>query len=388
MPGAAEDQRALRRARVAVTAAFAAHAVLSGLLGPWVPRLKAQTGLDAGGLGIALTGFALGLLLGTRAAGPVIRRWGGRRVVRTGIPGMGAGFALLPVASGLASLTLIFFAIGFLAGLLDVAMNIEAVTVERRFGRRVMTAIHGTWSVALFVGAGLASAGVAAGLRIGIHLPVAAALVVVASFALLRWLPSEDHGGASPSDAPARHRAGPERVVFLLCLVAGGSFLIEGIAVEWSAVFLRESVGVDPGVAGLGVVAFSAGMGVSRFVGDRLVARVGQSTVVRVGAACAFASLSVMLIVHRSIPSVAALGIVGLGLGPVVPLAFRSAGWTDRPGHPSALPIVVTAGYVGSIVGPLLVGFIADRAGLRLAFLVPVAASAVATLAAGATRDR
>jgi MFS family permease len=79
---------------------------------------------------------------------------------------------------------------------------------------------------------------------------------------------------------------------------------------------------------------------------------------------------------------------VGLGLGPVVPLAFRSAGWTDRPGHPSALPIVVTAGYVGSILGPLLVGFIADRAGLRLAFLVPVAASAVALLAAGATRDR
>jgi cyanate permease len=301
---------------------------------------------------------------------------------------MAVGFALLPSAAGLGSLTLIFFGIGLLAGLLDVAMNIEAVAVERRFERRVMTAIHGTWSVALFVGAGLASAGIAAGVPIGVHLPVAAALVAAASFALLRWLP-RDGDDAARTSVSAAHRAGqgPEHVVLLLCLVAGASFLVEGIAVEWSAVFLRESVGSDPSAAGLGVVAFSAGMAASRFLGDRLVARVGQSVVVRAGAGCAFLSLCVMLIAHSSATSVIAFGIVGLGLGPVVPLAFRSAGWTDRPGHASALPIVVTAGYVGSIVGPLLVGFIADTAGLRVAFLVAVVACAVAALAAGATRD-
>ena len=153
----------MRRARVGVTAAFAAHAMLSGLLGPWIPRIKAQAGLDASGLGIALTGFAVGLLAGTRVADPAIRRWGGRRVVRGGIPTMGVGFALLPAARSLASLTLLFLGIGLLAGLIDVAMNIEAVAVERRFDRRVMSAIHGTWSVALFVGAALASAGIAAG---------------------------------------------------------------------------------------------------------------------------------------------------------------------------------------------------------------------------------
>ncbi len=347
MTTSGEDPRALRMARIAVTAAFAAHAVLSGLLGPWVPHLKERTGIDAGGLGIALTGFAVGLLVGTRAAGPTVRRWGGRRVVRAGIPGMGIGFALLPAAAGLGSLTLLFFAIGLLAGLLDVAMNIEAVAVERRFGRRMMTAIHGTWSVALFVGAGLASAGIAAGMPIEIHLPLASALVLVASFALLRWLPAAEEEGAGTSEPVVgsdvvRRRTSPGHLVFLLCVVAGASFLVEGIAVEWSAVFLRESVGAASSAAGLGVVAFSAGMAGSRFVGDRLAARFGQSAVVRVGAACASVALCVLLIVHRLAPSVVAFGVVGLGLGPVVPLAFRSAGWTDRPGHrarcPSSLP--------------------------------------------------
>ncbi|HEV2951430.1 MAG TPA: hypothetical protein VGZ51_04950 [Actinomycetota bacterium] len=148
MATASGDQRAVHRARVGVTTAFAAHAVLSGLLGPWIPSIKAQAGLDASGLGIALTGFAVGLLAGTRVADPAVRRWGGRRVVRGGIPAMGLGFALLPAAGGLASLTLLFLGIGLLAGLIDVAMNIEAVAVERRFERRVMSAIHGTWSAA------------------------------------------------------------------------------------------------------------------------------------------------------------------------------------------------------------------------------------------------
>jgi MFS family permease len=395
MARAGEDQRATGRARIGVTTAFAAHAVLSGLLGPWIPRIKAEAGLDASGLGIALTGFAVGLLAGTRVADPAVRRWGGRRVVRGGIPAMGVGFALLPVAGDLASLTLLFLGIGLLAGLIDVAMNIEAVAVERRFERRMMSAIHGTWSVALFVGAALASAGIAAGLSIGVHLPISAALVVVASGVLLRWLPNAEEAatGAAEealvrtSDDPNVGRTSPTPVL-LLCLVAGGSFLVEGIAVEWSAVFLRESVGANPSAAGLGVVAFSAGMAASRFVGDPLVAWFGQAAVARVGASSAFLALGAMLIVHRLLPSVAALGIVGLGLGPVVPLAFRTAGRTRRPGHATALPLVVTAGYVGSIVGPLLVGFIAELATLRIAFLVPVVATAVSALAAGATGDR
>jgi MFS family permease len=395
MATAGDDPRAARRARIGVTAAFAAHAVLSGLLGPWIPHIKAQAGLDASGLGIALTGFAAGLLAGTRVADPAIRRWGGRRVVRGGIPTMGLGFALLPAAGSLVSLTLLFLTIGVLAGLIDVAMNIEAVAVERRFERRVMSAIHGTWSVALFVGAALASAGIAAGVPIGIHLPVSAALVVVVSAAFLGWLPDPEEavGDAMAGERverPAEAIVGRSisSRVLLLCLVAGGSFLVEGIAVEWSAVFLRESVGADPSVAGLGVVTFSAGMALSRFVGDRLVARFGQPTVARVGATSAFVALTGMVIVHRLVPSIAAFGIVGLGLGPVVPLAFRTAGGTHRTGHASALPLVVTAGYAGSIVGPLLVGYLADLLTLRIAFLVPVIATAVSALAAGATRER
>jgi MFS family permease len=371
------------RARIAVTSAFAAHAVLAGLLGPWVPRLKAQAGLDPGGLGIALTGYAVGLLAGTRLAGPAVRAIGGRALVRGGVPVLALGFASLPLSNGLLLLAGIFLAIGIASGLVDVAMNIEAVDVERRFGRRVMTAIHGSWSVSLLVGAGVASLGVAADIPIGLHLPLAAAAVAAGTFPLLRWLPPAKPAAAAP--VPTNGPRVLSGAVLPLCIVAGASFLIEGVAIEWTAVFLREEIGTAVGIAGLGVVGFSAGMAASRFVADRVVARVGQPRVVRVGGAVAAATLALALVVHRPVLSIAAFVVLGLALGPVVPLAFRAAGARLRPNGTSVLPLVLTAGYAGSIVGPLLLGLLADAFGLRVAFGLPVVAAAVAATMASAT---
>ena len=380
------DGQALRRAWTAVTAAFASHAMLSGLLGPWIPQLMDRNGLDASGLGIALAGLAAGLLIGTRLADPAVRRIGGRALVRIGVPSLGLGFALLPASDGLGPLTATFVAIGVVSGLVDVAMNAEAVEVERRFHRRVMTAIHGVWSVSLFLGAGVAALGIAFGIPIAIHLPLASALVVSAASILLRWLPpsAETHG---PSTA-ARPRTGsaPERIS-LLCLVAGCSFMVEGIAIEWSAVYLRGPIGAAAAVAGLAVVAFSAGMATSRFAGDRFVARFGQPAVIRAGTLVAALALGIVLLAGGAVPSLLGFAVVGLGLGPVVPLAFRSAGSLVRRGGGSALSLVVTAGYAGSVIGPLAVGFVADRSGLRPAFLIPVVACVAAACAASAARE-
>ena len=381
-----QDQRALRRAWTAVTAAFASHAMLSGLLGPWIPQLMDRNGLDASGLGIALAGLAVGLLVGTRLADPAVRRSGGRAIVRVGVPALGLGFALLPASDGLGPLTATFAAIGVVSGLVDVAMNAEAVAVERRFRRRVMTAIHGVWSVSLFLGAGGAALGIALGIPIAIHLPLASALVVGTASVLLRWLPPSSERDDRSAAGERGMASTPERIA-LLCLVAGCSFMVEGIAIEWSAVYLRRPIGAAAAVAGLAVVAFSAGMATSRFVGDRFVARFGQPAVIRTGALVAALALSGVLLAGDAAPSLLGFAVVGLGLGPVVPLAFRSAGSLLRRRGGSALSLVVTAGYAGSVIGPLAVGFVADRSGLRPAFLIPVVACVAASFAATAARE-
>ncbi|HZB79208.1 MAG TPA: MFS transporter [Actinomycetota bacterium] len=390
MRGAGDARSGFLRARSAVTAAFATHAILSGSLGPWIPRLKSQAELDPAGLGVALTGYAAGLLLGTRVAGWALRRVGGRPLVRAGIPALAVGFALLALPRGLGSMTTVFVGIGLAAGLVDVAMNTEAVAVEQGFGRTVLSMMHGTWSVSVFAGAAVASAAVAAGIPITVSLAASSAILAATSFPLLRWLPTEPEDGPPASTAGrADHPLPPAGRVALLCLVAAAAFLTEGIAIEWSALYLRGSIGVAVGLAGLGVVAFSAGMAVARFAGDRLAARLGGIAMVRAGLAVAAVALGAALLVDRFLTSILALAVMGLGLGPVVPFVFRAAAaaaGARRDG--TALPIVVTAGYAGSIVGPLIVGFVADSLGLRAALTLPVLACGVAAFAATAMQDR
>jgi predicted MFS family arabinose efflux permease len=388
MRGAGDARSGFRRAGSAVTAAFATHAILSGSLGPWIPRLKSQAELDPSGLGVALTGYAAGLLLGTRVAGWALRRVGVRSLVRAGIPALTIGFALLALPRGLMSMTTVFVGIGLAAGLVDVAMNTEAVAVEQGFGRTLLSTMHGTWSVSVFAGAAVSSAAVAAGIPIAVYLVVSSVMLAATSFPLLRWLPTD------PEDAPPASTAeraddplAPAGRVALLCLIAAAAFLTEGIAIEWSALYLRGSIGVAVGLAGLGVVAFSAGMAVARFTGDRLAARLGGIAMVRAGLAVAAVALGGALIVDRFLASIVALGVMGLGLGPVVPFVFRAAAAAGGRGG-TALPIVVTAGYAGSIVGPLIVGFVADSLGLRAALTLPVLACGVAAFAATAIQDR
>lgn len=389
MRGAETDRAPFRRSRAAVTATFAVHAVVTGTLGPWIPRLKANSGLDAAGLGLALTGFAAGLVLGTRLAGPALRLAGGRRVVRIGVPALAAALVVLPFVRGLPALAAALAGLGLASGVLDVAMNTEVVAVEQRFGRRVMSAVHGFWSVAMLAGAALASGGLAAGLSVGLHLPVVAALLVAASFPLLRWLPSphepRSEFATEPVTEDGRSRTGR---VILLCLIGFAAFMTEGVAAEWSAVYLHEDVGADPGTAGLGVVAFSAGMAVSRFAGDRISVRVDPSTLVRVGEVVGGAALAAALIAGEAVLSIAALALLGVGVGPAVPLAFRAAGGLGLAAGRTALGVVLTASYVGSIIGPIAVGFTADRAGLRTAFAIPVIACVAVAMSAGAIRDR
>lgn len=380
--------RSFGRSRAAVTATFAAHALVAGSVGPWIPRLKAESALDATGLGLALTGYAVGLVLGTRVAGPPLRWAGGRRVVRGGIPLFALTLAALPYAQGLSALTGAFAALGLASGLLDVAMNTEVVAVEQRFDRRIMSMMHGTWSVAMLAGAALASVALAAEISIRLALPLVAALLVVGSFPLLRWLPAphEVRSDLTEATSTAGGRS-PTGRVLLLCLVGFGAFLTEGVAAEWSAVYLNESVGADLATAGLGVVAFSVGMTISRFTADRLSLRFDPTVLVRVGTTVAAGALITAVVVNEVIVAMAALTLIGLFVGPAVPLAFRAAGaLVLRPGR-TALGLVVTAGYVGSIVGPLAVGFTADQIGLRTAFAIPVATCLLAAVGASALRE-
>lgn len=367
--------------RSSTSAVFLVHAAIAGTLAPRIPAIKADLGLGNGELGAALTGFAAGLFAGTRMAAWLVDRFGSRRVVRVGLP----LFAVCLVGPGLAgdliTLTLALVPLGITAGLVDVAMNAQAVEVERGFGRPIMSGLHGFWSVGVLISSAVSSGIAAAGIGVRANFVGAAVLLVaLAAIAPLGLLP-----GTRTAPAPARGARRPVALTIIALGVIGFcSFLGEGAAADWSGVFLHEDAGSSAGLAAFAFTAFAIGMVLSRFSADRLSARFGPVAIVRAGGLLAGSGLILGLAIVEVPVVLVAFVLLGLGLAPIVPTVFSAGGNLGTGAR--ALGWVVTMSYVGSVLGPAAVGAVAHGVGLRWALVIPAVLALVAAALAGFTR--
>lgn len=347
------------------------------MFGSWPPRIpavKQDLGLGDGELGLALTGMAAGLLLGTRLAGRPVDRFGSRPAVRVGIAVLCLTLIAPALAWDLPSLGAALFLLGAAGGFVDVAMNSQAVAVERGYGRPILSGLHGLWSTGLFAGAAVAGIAAAAGAGPRSHFAVVAVVLLAASVVALRGLlvrEAEVVGVEAPREVAGRPLW--SGVVLVLGLVGFSSFLGEGAAADWSAVYLRQELGAGPAAATAGFAAFALAMASCRFVADRLVERFGPVAVVRAGALVAGCGLCLGLVAARPLPVIVAWALLGAGLGPVVPVVFSAAGNTGLGATGAVLGRVVTISYLGSIVGPAVIGAAAEAVGLRAALTLPVA---------------
>jgi len=383
----ATASRDLARARVGVAVVFFAYGAVFGTWAARVPAIKAELGLGDGELGTALLAMAAGTFAGARLGGWPTDRFGARATSTAGTALLSAALAGPALAGDLAGLAVALAALGFAGGLLDVAVNAEAVAVERLYRRPLLSGLHGLWSLGGLAGA--AAGGLAAGMGASpdVHFGVAAAVLGLGGLAALRALRGIDDTGARPvawAAAPlARARVLWSPAVLLLGLVGFSAYLAEGSAADWSAVYLREGLGTAPGFAAAGFAAFSFAMVGSRLVGDRLVARFGPVLVVRAGAVIAAGGLALGLATHRPEAAVAAFGLLGFGMGPIVPITFSAAGNSPLGPTGAILGRVVALSYVGSVAGPVMIGWIAEATSLRAALALPVVLGLVVAAAAG-----
>jgi acetylornithine deacetylase/succinyl-diaminopimelate desuccinylase-like protein/MFS family permease len=364
--------RALGNARASVASTFVIHALVSGSWAPRIPAIKADLSLDNAELGIAFTGLAVGLFLGTRVAGRLVDRLGARQPIRVGLPVMCAALVGPALATDLFSLTAAFVFLGLVSGFLDVAMNANAVAVERGYRRPIMSGLHGFWSGGLLVGSAIGAGAAAAGIGVALHFAVVAAVLAAVTIPATRGLLSAEAKVSTAASGQVLAAKAVWAPVLLLGLIAFGSFAGEGSAADWSAVYMHETIGTGSGLAGVAFVAFSFGMITARFSGDLLSARFGPASVVRGGALLAASGLALALAAPHPASAIAGYLIFGLGLAPIVPITFSAAGNVDPARAGILLGSVVTIGYVGAVIGPAVIGFTADALSLRAALVFPV----------------
>src|SRR5215217_1305652 len=376
-----------RSPRVAVSAAFLIHATVSGTWAPRLPAIKESLELSDGELGTALVGLAIGLLAGTRLAGAPVDRFGSRPVMRAGFPLMAATLVLPGVANGLLALFLSLLVLGFASGVLDVAMNAQGIEVERYLGRPILSGLHGLWSVGLGIGAGLAALAAVIAADPLEHFAVMAAVLAVASLVFLRGLLPARTVHPDEPEPPAGVRWTPG--LLMLGVIAFCSFVGEGSASDWSAVYMTEELSASPALGAVGFAAFAVTMATARFVVDSLRARLGNVMLVRGGSLIAAGGLGLALLVHEPAAAIGGFALLGLGLAPVVPIAFSAAGELDPRATGRLVGRVATLGYVGSVAGPIMIGWLAEATSLRTALgLVVILALVIAASARTVERSR
>lgn len=260
--------REVRDAQLAVAATFFAHGLLFASWAAHIPHVKARLGLNDGSLGLALLGVPIGSVSAIALTAYVVPRFGSRRVVQVALVGYCVAGPFVGMAGAVAALFVALFFWGAFQGMLDIAMNTQAITVEGAKQRPLMNGMHASWSIGAFSGAGIGALGVAVGLGLTSQLTILGALTL----AVVGWLDRSQLPDPPHDAAAAREARGGRRItaaMVLLGAVAFASMLCEGAAADWSSVYLRDSLGGSKASSGLAYAAFAFAMVLVRFFGNR-----------------------------------------------------------------------------------------------------------------------
>ncbi len=373
--------RAVRRAQTAVALVFVAHGLLFASWAAHIPHVKARLGVGDGELGVALLGAPVGSVSAIGLMAVCVPRFGSRRMVTIALVGYCLSGVLVGLAGSVAALFGALFVWGAFQGGLDIAMNTQAISVERAKQRTIMNRMHAYWGVGAFVGAGIGTAAVAAGVGLTAQLLVLGALTLAGALAVCpRLVPDPPHvpDVPEPGVKPAR-RLSP--AMLLLGAIAFASMLCEGASADWSSVYLRDALHTGAGVGGLGYTAFALAMVLVRIFGDRLVERLSARVLLPGLAALATAVFAVALAVGAAPAAVVGFFFLGLGLGTVVPSAFSAAGRLPNV-HPGiGVAAVSGLGWAGFVCGPPLIGQLSGALSLPAALVAIPLLTAFVTVA-------
>jgi MFS family permease len=353
----------LIQARIAVTFYFAFSGFVTGSWVSRIPAIAERLELSAAVLGTVLVGNMIGALVGGFAGEGVWGRWGSKRTTRFAAVAIGCWLplvALMPSPIGLFVGLLVY---GLFYSTLNITMNAQAFALEARYARPISSMFHSIWSLGALLGslAGSSLAGLA--FKPWLHF-----LLVGAVGALLAW----GFGPRlleSPTLPGRRVLALPRGPLLWIGLMALCVAISDGTASSWSGVYLR-SLNAPESVAALGFVTHQGIMMLGRLSGDWLVARFGPVGLIRFGALLGGTGLALGVLSTTLWGALIGIGCMGWGMATTYPLMFAAAARLSPASTATAIASVASMSTVGGLIGPILMGNVAELAGLKASLLL------------------
>jgi MFS family permease len=344
------------------------HGTVAGTYASRLPWIAAHVHAGPGVLGAAMITPTVGALLTMPLTAHIAHRLGGRTAMRLllvlwtlslAIPGAMPNVGLL--AAGL-------FVYGATSGVSDVMMNGQAVRIEARAGKSIMSGLHGMWSVGGIVGGFFGAACAGAGISALPEFAVSAAALTAAGLVASGLLPSDAElvGGADAEIRPPRF-ALPTRAVLGIGVVGFCAVFAEGSGSNWSAVYLTDVTHASAAVGAYCVTGFAATMALGRLTGDRIVRSLGPIWTVRLGGLLAVLGAAAVVAAHSPWLGIVGFAAMGLGIATGVPLAIAAAGRSGRDSDAAVAGVSSITYTAGLLAGPS-VGALGSAVSLAFAF--------------------
>jgi MFS family permease len=369
LSGDAQPVRAmgLRSARLSTYTMFLADGLGFGIWAGHIPALKQKFELSDSSLSVVLLAVAAGSIVSMPIAGQAVRHFGSRRCIGLSVALYGLCLVAIAFAPSLVLFVAAALLFGAAKGAVDVGINAQAVVVEQCYGRPIMSSFQALWSVGGLAGGFLTSAALAMGSKPPINLTGVGCLVLVLDFLCYSHLMRDVLSSRSETKTGFRL---PSRALLWVAILTFIALFSEGVLQDWAAVYMRQVVIVPVWIAAIAYASYSGMMALGRFLGDRVVALLGERIVTRLSGMLIIAGLSTALFLPTPAFAIAGFAVAGLGNSNLVPILFTAAGRDPVLGPGPGIATVTTVGFCGFLVGPVVIGLMSRFFGLSVALSV------------------
>ena len=359
----------LNRVRLATSLFFFGMGFCFATWASRIPDIKSALHLSEAALGTLLFAMPIGQLFAMPFSGKIVTRYGSRAITILGLILYAACLPLIGLATEKWQLAVGLFLFGLFGNFCNIAVNTQGVYTQQLFDKPIIGSFHGSWSLAGFCGAltGL--------LMLALELSVFQHFIVAFTFVLVITVTNQKFIIKAKSKQEAEKSTysfwkNPDKNLLLLGLICFCGMASEGIMFDWSGVYFKEIIKAPGALVVLGYTTFMISMASGRFLSDFLVARYGARKVLIISGLVISTGLYTAVLLPYIIPCTIAFMLVGFGVSNVVPIIFNVAGNNENVPTGIALTIVTSISFLGFLMGPPLIGYIAELTSLKHSFAI------------------
>ncbi|MEP6467806.1 MAG: MFS transporter [Parafilimonas sp.] len=366
--------------RIAVSVFFFVSGIVGSSWASRIPDIKNKLQLSEAALGAVLFALPVGQIISMPLSGWLISKFGSRQLLIAAAIFFPLTLIMIPFAVATWQLIIVLLFFGLWANLLNISMNTQAVSIESMYGRSIMASFHGLWSLAGFCGAAIGGFFVSNNISPLLHFTVIGCFVsILIAASYKHTLPAV----ANASSVKPKLFVKPDKSVLFLGLIGFCCMICEGSMADWSGVYFQNIIHSPEKFITLGYVCFMATMATGRFLGDWMITKFGIKKILQFSGVFIASGLATMILFPYLQTAITGCLLVGVGVSCVVPMVYGLAGKSKTMSPEFALAAVSTISFLGFLLGPPVIGFIAQLSNLRWSFALIALLGLGTTLLAG-----